>query len=547
MTVWPTRAAAAIVLGLALSPIAASAPSVAAAGQPAPVSVTMIAAMTVPEHKTGFIDSDLLEGYTSEFGLLTRELNQVIDRPVVIGIDPSIIASIRVLGSSAPASAVAWLERLDAATNETFPLAWADADITLGLQAGSGEVLAPESFAFAIDPSRFSGAAVDPTPVPEPTEVPDTIPPLPTDESLVAWDYTVPEISWPAMNSVTKTDLAVLSGTTILSSGNVGATGATAALSVVDGATALIADENLSSLFSSTVASVSGGSWETAMASLAISVGSVPSTVDRPASVLLALDRSVAASDPDFGLTIDSLATTPNVQVTGLTELLSTAPQSASLVDQPHDAAAIDKTRALLAEEAAVAQFAQIAQTPSLITSDRRLDLLATISNGWSDNAIGWEAALSSYTAESVSLRDSVNIVKSSSITLWADRASLPVTVSNELSQPITVYVTVRPLTPLLKVENRFVEVVVEPNSQRKAAVPVQSLSNGVVEIEVTLHQATGQGIGNTKYVRTTVQAGWETPFTITVGAIVVLVFAAGIVRTVVRRRRARASESTEG
>ena len=507
----------------------------------------MIAAMTVPEHKTGFIESDLLEGYTSEFGLLTRELNQVIDRPVVIGIDPSIIASIRVLGSSAPASAVAWLERLDAATNETFPLAWADADITLGLQAGSGEVLAPESFAFAIDPSLFSGAAVDPTPTPEPTEVPDTVPPLPTDESLVAWDYTVPEISWPAMNSVTKSDLAVLSGTTILSSGNVGATGASTALSVVDGAPALVADENLSALFSSTVASVSGGNWQTAMASLASAVGSVPSTDDRPASVLLALDRSVATSDPDLGLTIDSIATTPNVQVMGLAELLATGAGSASLVDQPHEASAIDKVRALLAEEAADAQFAQIAQTPSLITSDRRLDLLATISNGWSDNAIGWEAAVTSYAADSVSLRDSVNIVKSSSITLWADRASLPVTVSNELAQPITVYVTVRPLTPLLKIENSFVEVVVEPNSQRKAAVPVQSLSNGVVEIEVTLHQATGQGVGNTKYVRTTVQAGWETPFTITVGAVVVLIFAAGIVRTIVRRRRARASESSEG
>ena len=98
----------------------------------------MVVALTVPERTTGFIDRDLLANYTSEFGLLTRALDQVIDRPVVLGIDPSIIASIRVLGNTAPASAVAWLERLDAATNETFPLAWADADLTLGLQAGSG-------------------------------------------------------------------------------------------------------------------------------------------------------------------------------------------------------------------------------------------------------------------------------------------------------------------------------------------------------------------------------------------------------------------------
>jgi len=507
----------------------------------------MIAALTVPEHKTGFIDPALLESYTSEFGLLTRQLNQVIDRPVVLGIDPAVIASIRVLGTSAPASAVAWLERLDTATNETFPLAWADADLTLGLQAGSTGVLAPESFAFAINPALFSTAAVDPTPTPEPTEQPDTVPPLPTDESLVAWDYTVPDISWPAMNSVTKADLPALSATTILSSGNIGATNANSALTVIGDSTALVADETLSTLFDSTVSAGSGLDWETAMAALATSVSSVPSTDDKPASVLLALDRSVAISDPDLGVTIDTLATTPNVQAIGIAELLATTSVSASLVDMPHDEASLTEVRKLLSQETADGQFAQIAQDPTLITSDRRLDLLATISNGWADNAVGWEAALRSYSAESVTLRNSVNIVKSSSFTLLADRASLPVTVSNDLSQPVTVYVTVRPLTPLLKIENSFVEVVVEPNSQRKAAVPVQSLSNGVVEIEVTLHRATGETVGSTKYVRTTVQAGWETPFTITVGALVVLVFAAGIVRTIVRRRRARASESLEG
>ena len=546
MTVWPARAAAAIVLGLALSPIAASAPSTAAAGLPAPVSVTMIAALTVPEHTTGFIDPTLLESYTSEFGLLTRQLDQVIDRPIVLGIDPSIIASIRVLGTDAPASAVAWLDRLDAATNETFPLAWADADLTLPLQAGSDAVLAPQSFAFAIDASLFSGAAPDPTPTPEATEEPGTVPSLPTDESLVAWDYTVPEISWPAMNSVTTSDLETLSttfGTTILSSGNIGATGTSNALTLIGDATALVADDTLSTLFDTTVSAGSGLDWETAMANLAASVSAVGSTEDKPASVLLALDRSVAISDPDLSLTIDAIAGTPNVLVTGLTELLTTGPVPASLVDQKHDEGAISEVRSLLEQEAADGEFARIAQDPTLITSDRRLDLLATLSNSWSDNTVGWTAALRSYATDSVKLRDSVKIVKSSSITLWADRASLPVTVSNDLNQPITVYVTVRPLTPLLKVENAFVEVVVEPKSQRKASVPVQSLSNGVVELEVTLHRSTGDSIGDTKYVRTTVQAGWETPFTITAGAIVVLVFAAGIVRTVVRRRRARTSE----
>jgi hypothetical protein len=510
----------------------------------------MIAALTVPARSTAFIDRTLLESYTSEFGLLSRELDQVIDRPIAIGIDPSIIASIRVLGTKAPESALAWLDRLDAATNETFPLAWADANLTLGLQAGSGEVLAPESFAYAIDPSLFSADTADPDPAP--TESPDQqpegeVPPLPTDESLVAWDYTVPEIAWPAFNSVTAADLATLGdsfSTTILSTANTSASTAPRAHATIDGTDALVADEALSTAFGLTVAGASGADWEAAIAALTASLAAVASTDESPASVLLALGRDIALTDPDLGPTIDAIAATGNVQTAGLAELLETPPIATTLVDRALPDTAVAAMRTLLAEERADRAFAVIAADPSLISSERRLDLLATISNSWNDNSTGWATAISDYKTASATLRNSVRIVKSSSITLWADRASLPVTVANELTQPVTVYVTVRPMTPLLKVEDGFVAVTVEPESQRKAAVPVQSLSNGIVELEITLHTDTGAQIGDLTYVRTTVQAGWETPATVGFGVVVVLVFAAGIVRTIVRRRRARASES---
>ena len=508
----------------------------------------MIAALTVPARTTVFIEPKMLESYTSETGLLTRQLDEVIDRPVVLGIDPSVIASIRVLGTSAPASATAWLQRLDAATNETFPLAWADADLTLGLQAGSGDVLIPESFDYAIDPSLFSAAAADPTPTPEPTETPvdDVIPPLPTSESLLAWNYTVPEITWPAMNRVTAADLGKLGdyyGTTILSSGNITATSVRTAHTVIDGSDTVVADESLSAKFGLAVEASSGADWEAAMASLAVSVGEVSSTEGEPASVLIALDRGVSMSDPDLGLTIDTLAATPNVQVAGLADLLATPTATATLAEVGHSEAHLDSVKSMLSDERADRAFAVIAADPTLITSERRLSLLTALSNNWADDSTGWAAAVSDYRAASVTLRDSVRIVKSSSITLWADRASLPVTVTNELTQPVTVYVTVRPLTPLLKIENSFVAVTVEPQSQRKASVPVQSLSNGIVELEITLHTDTGAAVGGLTYVRTTVQAGWETPVTVGFGIAVVLVFAAGIIRTIVRRRRLSASE----
>ena len=548
MTVWPVRAAAAIVLGLAFSPIVASAPSAQAAGQPVPVSVTMIATLTVPERTTAFIDPTLLESYTAPFGLLTRELDQVINRPIAIGIDPSIIASIRVLGSLAPDSSIAWLERLDAATNETFPLAWADADLTLGLQAGSGDVLIPEAYDYAIDPALFSAQQAEPTPTPEGTEEPveGEEPPLPTNESLVEWDYTVPEITWPTMNAVAGTDLAKLGdyyGTTILSSGNIGQTTWAAAHTLVNDEETLVADEALSAEFGLTVEAFSGGDWDAAIAGLTTAVSGVASTDDKPASVLIALGREVSLADPDLGPTIDALGAAASVDVIGLAELLATPLSTATLVDKVHGEEQVAGVKSMLTEERADRAFAVIAENPSLITSQRRLELMATLSNSWSNDTVGWTTAVSEYRATSEALRNKVRIIKSSSITLWADKASLPVTITNELTQPVTVYVTVRPLTPLLKIEDGFVAVTVEPQSQRKASVPVQSLSNGIVELEITLHTDKGKDIGDLTYVKTTVQAGWETPVTWGFGIAVLAVFVAGILRTIVRRRRARTSE----
>jgi len=548
VTVWPAPAAAAIVLGLALSPIVSAVPSATAAGQPAPVSVTMIATLTAPARTTGFIDPIRLASYTSEFGLLTRQLNQIINKSVVIGIDPSILASIRILGTDAPSSATAWLARLENATNETFPLAWADADLTAPLHADSNGLLLPESIDFAIVPSRFPPAVVTApsTPTPAPTLDPDASP-LPTAASLVAWNYTVDSIAWPTMNSVTNNDLSILDrsfDTTILSSKNIGSETASSARTTVGPAQVLVSDASLSALFSATVASGPLEEWQRSLASLTAAVGSVTSTTEEPASVLIALDRQIATSDTDLGSTIDALASSPNVRAVGIAELLQTPLRSTDLIDAPVEDTAIEAVKKLLVDEAADREFARIAATPALITGQRRLDLLATLSNSWSANAIGWETARIAYETASNALRDRVRIVKSSTITLWADRASLPVTISNELDQAVTVYVRVRPLTPLLKVEDSFVPVTVEPGSQRKASIPVQSLSNGSVELMVTVNVVSGTQIGPTTFVRTTVQAGWETPFTIGVGILVVLVFAFGILRTILRRRAARGSEA---
>jgi hypothetical protein len=68
--------------------------------------------------------------------------------------------------------------------------------------------------------------------------------------------------------------------------------------------------------------------------------------------------------------------------------------------------------------------------------------------------------------------------------------------------------------------------------------VPVQSISNGVVDVTVTLASGTGVEIGNPRTLELNVQAGWETPITIGIAVIVVVIFGVGVARTIVRRRK---------
>ena len=131
-----------------------------------------------------------------------------------------------------------------------------------------------------------------------------------------------------------------------------------------------------------------------------------------------------------------------------------------------------------------------------------------------------------------------MQVGETSRLNLLADRQTLPIPIVNGLSQPITVIVTVDPSTPILAIEDRRVEVTIEPNSQSNALVPVQAVSNGTVQIEVTLSSANGVAIGAAKSVEVVVNAGWETPIFVVLASGVVILFVGGIVRNIVRRRR---------
>ncbi|MEQ1735100.1 MAG: DUF6049 family protein [Rhodoglobus sp.] len=523
------RAALALTIGLAaaIAGVSGSVQHAAAVGDTT-TTLVVIVPISTPESDEAFISADALAQYTSSQGLLTRQLDAVMGLTVAIAIDPRIIVSIRVLGSAAPVDATAWLARLASASNETFALTYGDSDITLATQAGSARVLAPESFDFAIDESLFV-VAPDQTPAPTPPAAPE----VPTSESLEAWDYSIDGLAWPRAGTVIESDVQAIADSgyrsVLLSSGNLD--GASAALTRAGGMTAVVSDDDVSVAVRTAVASRTVDGWQSAMATV--------TSLLTPGTTVVTLDRSIPLTGTQRAETLLALAANPAITLGRLGDLLrATASAATSIIDQPQDAAALDRVRLVLEAERSEERFASIAREPSDVTSPRRLRLLALLSIAWADNPTGWSAATQQFLADSIDLRGTVQVVSSSSFLLLADSSGMPISVSNALDQAVTVFITVRPETALLAVGDSRVELVVEPHSQAKGVIPVQAISNGTVQVLVTLSGATGVQIGHPATAEINVQAGWETPIVLAIGALVVAVFAGGIVRNIVRRRR---------
>ncbi|HEY0261270.1 MAG TPA: DUF6049 family protein [Lacisediminihabitans sp.] len=510
--------------------------------------------LTIPAGTDGLIPADQLANYTSTGGLLSRELSEAIDTDAAIAVDPRIIASIRILGDTVPASAKSWLEQLGAATNDTFALSYADSDLAGASQAGAMRTLDPS---FVIDPKLFPDATVAPTPTsddstPTPTPTP-TGPPqqtVPDAAALMKFDYTIPTVAWPADDTVVPADLTGFASngytTTILSSSNLsfGDLGYTpTAAAKVGDQSVLVSDAALSSLVRTATEASTDIEWKSAMAGLSATLAVVGRERPTDSRILLAtLDRTSPGAQFSLSRTLQAVFGLGWAAPAALTDLTTQTSQvGATVTAKPEPAARVAQVKGLLDSEASVGGFSSILADPTVLTAERRQSLLALLSNSWSvDDA--WGAAVQKYLTKSTKILGSVTIAAGGSLFVPADRINLPVTVNNDLAWPISVVVTARSPNGILNVVTNSVNLTVEADSQAKGYIPVKSLANGKVAVRTSLASPTNVPIGQETRLNVEVQAQWESAFTGTVAVIVILVFGLGIWRNIAKRRKRRAA-----
>ncbi|HET6673343.1 MAG TPA: DUF6049 family protein [Agromyces sp.] len=525
------------------------------------VAVALAAPLTAPvnEGATGLIDSAQLENWTGPTGLLTRQLDALAGRRVAIGLDPRIIASIRVLGTSAPASATAWLQRLANLPNEVFPLAYADADLAAQSQLGLPAPLAPETFSDVMDPANFTapaageggdaGTGQDETQTDAPAEPEPTPDAVPTTDEVLAWPYTRTDIAWPADDTVVAGDLAFLDNagltTALLAPGNVESSGAILSASTnVDGSTALVADAGLTEPLRAASVASTDTEWRAAtgelLSELALDAGSARTTV------LATFDRGAPSRSDRVSAVIDAIGGSGWSTLAGLSEAIGAPPEARALVGEPEAPDRLAAIERMVSAEAAVTEFASVLSDERMLTGPTRRQLLSLLDVAWIDDPDAWNAAVSDWLATQRSVLGAVSVVPSSQVNVVSSSSPLPTTIENTLPYPVTVIVQVEPSNGRLIVEDE-VEITVEAESRGTVNVPIAAgVGNGEVSLAVSLTSPTGVPIGSTVTIPANVQADWEGLGAALLATIVVLVFGIGIWRNIRRRRRERAAAASD-
>jgi hypothetical protein len=533
-----------LALAMALGGIPAAAGSASATETPV-TRLALVIPMTVPPQSTGLIPAESLETYTAPAGRLTRTLDAVAGQPVAIGLDPMIIASIRILGNTAPPSATQWLQRLLEADNEIFPLSYADTDVAALSQAGSAGVLAPTWF--PIDPNLYPESPADQpsgSPTPSPGQTTPPTPAVPTVETILDWPYTLEGILWPRPNTVTSADITGVNAagpvTTILSSGNV--TPTPSASAAVGEHQVLVSDETVSNLLEEALGAPTTADWQVAIdriaAELAGSVGN--------RTVLAAFDRTPVVSSR-LAATVATVSQLVGVQPTTLAATQGEPRTAVRVADIPADADRVSRIRLMLAAEARIVPFSSVMADPAPLIGERRLSMLALASNSWAGTATLWTTTVDGWLERSNQILTSVHIAESSTLNFFQDTGNLPIAVSNELEYPVRVYVSVRSSTGILVVTDSRVPLDIPAGSQARASIPVQSIANGEATLDVSLSSETNVPIGSPHTVTANVVAGWETTATFVIAGLLVILFIAGIIRTVLKRRKLLAGKDAGG
>ena len=469
-----------------------------------------VVALTPAPDSPGILSRSELELLTGPSGLLTRQLGLAAGRPVTIGVDPRVLASISLLGSDRPDSVTRWLSELSALPNPSFLLAYADADIAAQAQAGATQLLAPilpEIPATTGEPSATPGG--------EPVVSPQVVP-------------TLNNVGWPAASTVVESDLEVFAqsglANLILSSQNISAGDQRPSRAIVSGFPSVITNSALSEALEDGNTGISAALLAAAALDPSTS-GGLFADVSRETFSITELSAR--------GQTLDALLALS--WVSGTAPVFSADASAVAVVNTPESDGRVAAVKSLLERVSAVEGFSSVVDQPELISGPVQTDTAAVLSVGWRSDS-SWNAAVSAQMKKSFAVLNSVGVVTSSTVNMVGGQVNIPVSVRNDLDQPATVVVSASANNARLLVTGSET-ITIQPGAQTTAQIPVQAqVSNGSSLLTITLSSPTGVVVGSPASISVNVRADWESWGLLGLGIVFAGLLVAGVVRTVRRK-----------
>ncbi|WP_347977398.1 DUF6049 family protein [Microbacterium sp. ProA8] len=530
------------------------------------VGIGVIVPITAGPLSEGLLTSEQLAELTAPEGDLTVQLDAVTDTGAILAVDPAVPAAIRVLGTSAPTSALEWLTRLESMQNSRFALQFGDADVTAQLQAGAPQPLAPTSFITYMSPSDFTAptptptATPDPTasgtPTPTPTPTPQPSDSLPSTETLLAiGPATRPGVFWPAdgtadadiVSRLGALGTAAAPATTIVPSSTTraGAAGrSVAARGLVGDAEVLVYDSDVSSALDE--ASQSDEPWLRGAPLTAATAYLAFAAADADGPLLVTVGRGDGR--PGFGLAaaISAAASAPGVTPRTLPAIAAAEAREVELADTEAPLERAAAASALLGEEGELARFATILDQPPLLTGPERAEILQVLGAAWIGDDT-WPATIADHRAQTADALNSVALLPTSPSDLYGSSAALRFWVRNDLPYPVNLVLYTTRDNLRLDVQGET-PVVATPSSNTRVEVPVQArVGRGDVTLSLQLRSPAFVAIGDPESVEINVYADWETAGIAALAVLVGILLVIGIVRTVLRMRRRRRGTDAVG
>ena len=529
--------------------------------------VAIVVPITVSGLTTGLLTADQLTALTAPDGDLTAEVNAVAGTPAILAIDPAIVASIRVLGSSAPETATAWLERLDMLSNERFALQFGDADIAAQLHDGHSTLLRPSTLQSYMDAADFTdtddtdttddatGDDDDGTAArtPEPTDTASPgAPTLPSIDDLESLGENARDaVYWPFSKTVGGADVAQLAGmstadanaVTLISSAS-----ATPGSAHVDagGANALVYDAVVSDELRAASLEDDPKVRNASLAAVTASLN-IAARTGNGSPLMVVVDRASDRAVLGLSAAVEAVTGAPGTTPATLTRVLDSHARQVTVKDAAADTTRVNTLKQLLEGEHRISAFATVLDDPTLLTAPERATILQLMGGGWLDDPDGWADAIAAHKQATRDTLNSVSIAPTSDFNLAGRAATRTFGIRNELPWPVKVTLLAHPDNLRLEVQEST-DVTAQASSTTAAHVPIEAqIGNGDVTLNLRLVSPASVPIGQPREVVVTVHADWEiiglTVLGVGIGAFLVL----GLVRTVLsRRKRAKDAASAD-